>query len=93
MNTLNERATLKALNKKFPELTLDQLFLILDSLVFNYEYNIDWFKYKPSLIYGETTGNANIIMNNYKNNTNITGTFKTKNQLEEELVKEISKAL
>ena len=65
MNTLNERATLKALNKKFPELTLDQLFSILDSLVFNYEYTINWDK---SNIWCGNDSNINCIKASYADN-------------------------
>ena len=52
---INAKETLKKLHKKFPLLTLDELFYILDCYIEEYHWSTDPFYWKP---YKYTTGST-----------------------------------
>lgn len=47
---LNSKETLKKLHQALPNLTLDELFIILDC--YTEEYTVNWKEYEPKIWYG-----------------------------------------
>ena len=57
---INSKETLKKLHKKFPLLTLDELFDILDCYVAEYNWSTDPFSWRYKYTTGSTSNNESL---------------------------------